>query len=623
MTKIFSWLYPSEKMAAFRRAHDLIARDITEFWMDQSTFVDWHEPFFKVHEGEFAQSRWFIGGKINASWNCLDRHVEKGLADRTAIVFEDEKGHVQHISYKVLLAITKNIAATLHARGIAAGDRVVIYMPLVPEAVAAMLACARIGAVHTVVFGGFSKEALLDRIEDSDAKAVITAKSSQRKGALLQLGKTVEEALQDARSKTITTVLMFGDERPADARFVGYEEHRSFPPLVDKPVGFDAEHPLFILYTSGTTGKPKGIYHTTGGYLTQVVATTKWVFDPSPRDLYWCTADIGWITGHSYVVYGPLALGAQIFLYDGALNWPDSSRIYQLIERHQVSILYTAPTAIRMFMQAGEEVKGSRDLSSLRLLGSVGEPINPEAWHWYHRVFGNNQCAIIDSWWQTETGAMMIVPVEHISKPKPGSASKPFLGIKAAVVDEHGHKVATNKSGYLVIEHPWPSMARGIWGDAQRFHDTYFDKIPGVYFTGDGARIDEDGDFVISGRIDDVINVAGHRLGTAEIESALVSHPTVAEAAVVGISDPLTGQQPVAFVVLRNGHGVTSGLTSILREHVKQTIGSFARPAHIYFETVLPKTRSGKIMRRLLRARAAGEEITADTSTLDDATFVK
>jgi acetyl-CoA synthetase len=382
-------------------------------------------------------------------------------------------------------------------------------------------------------------------------------------------------------------VLCFGDA-PSGKKIARYQEFSNWPDLITNPPGFAAEHPLFILYTSGTTGTPKGIFHTTGGYLTQVVATTKWVFDLKPEDLYWCTADIGWITGHSYVVYGPLALGASIFLYDGALNYPNASRIYQLIDRHKINILYTAPTAIRMFMQAGEEAKGDCDLSSLRLLGSVGEPINPEAWLWYRRVFGRDFCMVIDSWWQTETGAMMIVPIEHLSRPKPGSASKAFLGINAAVVDDQGKDVPANKSGYLVIKEPWPSMARGIWGDQQRFVTTYFSKIAGVYFTGDGAKIDQDGDFIISGRIDDVINVAGHRLGTAEVESALVAHKSVAEAAVVGIADEITGQQLVAFVVLRKNFLSSSELAAELREHVKKLIGSFARPAHIYFETDLP-----------------------------------
>lgn len=618
---IFSWTDAASKQNAYHQAQELVEQDAHEFWRRESKRLMWHKDFSAVHDEQFAGGSWFVDGELNVSVNCLDRHIAQGLGKKNAILFEDEAGKSKNYTYQDLLHLTNNTATILDKRGIGAGDRVVIYMPMIPEAVASMLACARIGAIHTVVFGGFAKEALVDRIHDAQAKAVITAEKTQRKGALLHLNQTVLDALADQRSASITTVLCFGlNQSDRNDVVIPYEEQASWPEHIKNPPGFCAQHPLFILYTSGTTGKPKGIYHATGGYLTQVVSTTQWVFDLSDDDRYWCSADVGWITGHSYITYGPLALGKTIFMFDGALNWPDVSRVYQLIERHKITVLYTAPTAIRMFMRAGEEHKAHHDLSSLRLLGSVGEPINPEAWLWYSRVFGQNRCPIIDTWWQTETGAMMITPIPHISRQKPGSATQPFLGICAEIVDEHGHKVSANHSGFLVIKKPWPSLARGIWGDQERFLDTYFKKMKGVYFTGDGAKIDAEGDFIISGRIDDVVNISGHRLGTAEIESALVAHTSVAEAAVVGIPDEITGQRLVAFVLLMNGVLPSEKLADILKNHVKTSIGSFARPAQIYFERVLPKTRSGKIMRRLLRARALGETVTADLSTLDEAT---
>lgn len=619
MSTLFSWANKEEKLAAYKNANELIAKDSDEFWRIQSQMLLWSEPFHTVHNKSFKDGKWFLGGKLNVSENCLDRHVENGFAEKIAIIFENEQGEVRKISYGQLLNMTCHIAALLQKQGIKPTDRVAIYMPMIPEAIASMLACARIGAIHTVIFGGFSKEALADRIYDCQAKAIITAESSQRKGQTLFLKNTVENILTDKRCASVSCVLCFGVKDKKNDLIIPYQEQLHWPDNIKRPLGFDSEHPLFILYTSGTTGKPKGIFHTTGGYLTQTTTTARWVFDLADTDLYWCTADVGWITGHSYVVYGPLALGKSIFMYEGALNWPDSSRIYNLIDKHKITVLYTAPTAIRMFMQAGEQFKKESDLSSLRLLGSVGEPINPEAWLWYRRVFGNNRTAIVDSWWQTETGAMMIVPIEHASNQKPGSASRPFLGIDAQVVNEQGQPVKTNESGFLVIKKPWPSLARGIWGDMERFYETYFNKIPGVYFTGDGAKMDADGDFIISGRIDDVINVAGHRLGTAEIESALVSHSSVAEAAVVGIPDEITFEAPVAFVILKNGINPQEQLVGILKEHVKACIGSFAKPAEIHFKKSLPKTRSGKIMRRLLRAMAKGEKIESDISTLDDA----
>lgn len=606
-----------EKVSAYASAQKLVHKDYQEFWRKESSALSWGKEAHTVHDGKFMDGKWFLGGTINASYNCIDRHVAAGRGNNFAIVAENEQGEVTKLTYNELLRLTSSIASILCERGVKASDRVAIYMPMVPEAVASLLACARIGAVHTVIFGGFSKEALADRIHDAGAVAVITAEKTQRKGQALLLRSVVDEALNDSRTSSVKTVLSFGlNAKDQTGRLIPYEEQSIFPERVKNPENFDAEHPLFILYTSGTTGKPKGIFHTTGGYLTQVASTTKWVFDLREQDLYWCTADVGWITGHSYVTYGPLLLGKSIFIFDGALNWPNTSRFYQLIDKHAISVLYTAPTAIRMFMRAGEEF--DHDLSSLRLLGSVGEPINPEAWLWYRRVFGASRCEIIDSWWQTETGAMMITPIEHISRQKPGSASTPFLGIQAQIVDDAGKKVPVGH-GYLVIKQPWPSMARGIWGDQERFFDTYFKRFPACYFTGDGAKVDEEGDFTISGRIDDVVNVSGHRLGTAEIESALVSHKSVAEAAVIGIPDEVTGQRLVAFVLLKNGRIASDDLNQELKEHVKNSIGSFAKPAVINFPTTLPKTRSGKIMRRLLRAKAMGETVT-DTSTLDEST---
>lgn len=613
------WSSQSEKKSCLSEATAQAAHDYHDFWHAEAQRLFWHKPFDEVHDGRFAEGNWFSNGFINASVNCLDRHVQGGRGQRPAITFENEAGEVRSLSYEELHKLTCDIAAMLYERGIRPFDRVAIYMPLVPEAIASMLAVARLGAIHTVVFGGFAKEALAERIADCQAKAVITAPFSMRKGKKIELRKTVLEALKDSRTTSITTVLCMGGEREEnDSRVIQFAPPSHWPDAVKDPLGFEANHPLFILYTSGTTGKPKGIFHATGGYLTQVLSTTKWIFDLCDQDLYWCTADVGWITGHSYVTYGPLALGASLFIYEGALNYPNEARIYQLIERHRITVFYTAPTAIRMFMQAGGEHKGSADLSSLRLLGSVGEPINPEAWRWYSRVFGQDRCHIVDTWWQTETGAIMISPIPPFSNQKPGSATKPFIGSRACVVDEQGQDCKPGQFGYLVVKDPWPSLARGIWNDQERFHQTYFSKMPGLYFTGDGATVDDEGDLTISGRIDDVVNVSGHRLGTAEVESALVGHRAVAEAAVVGIPDEISGQQLVAFVTLIHGIEGSPSLVLELKDQVKNTIGSFARPAAINFMPALPKTRSGKIMRRLLRSKARGEKITADISTLED-----
>jgi len=590
-----------------------------DFWSQEAKNLFWAKPFTQVHDGRFAFGHWFKDGMLNASWNCLDRHVHAGQGRKTAIVFESELGAIQKLSYEELLDLTCDIAAILHNQGVGVGDRVAIYMPLIPEAIASMLAVVRLGAIHTVVFGGFAKEALAERISDCQAVAVITAQQSQRKGQILELKKTVDAALLDPRAQSIKTVLCFGEQADSsNSRTVYFSKQTKRPNSVNVPASFEANHPLFILYTSGTTGKPKGIFHATGGYLTHALSTTKRVFELSDNDLFWCTADVGWITGHSYVTYGPLALGASLFIYEGALNFPSPARVYELIARHKITVLYTAPTAIRMFMQAGEHHRVSHDLRHLRLLGSVGEPINPEAWRWYSRVFGDDRCPIIDSWWQTETGGMMITPKPPMMHQKPGSAAKPFYGIEAHIVDENGQACQANQTGFLVIKEPWPGLARGIWGDPDRFLDTYFAKIEGSYFTGDGAKVDADGDFFISGRIDDVVNVSGHRLGTAEVESALVAHESVAEAAVVGIKDRISGQKLAAFVTLRVGFSPSDMLAEQLKDQVKQIIGSFAKPAVVTFVPLLPKTRSGKIMRRLLRALAEGEKITADISTLED-----
>jgi acetyl-CoA synthetase len=593
-----------------------------DFWHKEAEGLSWTKPFTQVHDGRFACGEWFKNGTLNASFNCLDRHVHAGRGDSTAIIFESEQAQTRHINYRELLELTCDIATILYNQGIRQGDRIAIYMPLIPEAIASMLACARLGAIHTVIFGGFAQEALAERIFDCEAKAVITAQSSQRKGQILELEKTVNKALLDPRTKSVKSVLCFGKKAQFTSDITTYfSKPAHIAACVKNPESFEANHPLFILYTSGTTGKPKGIFHATGGYLTHTLSTTKHVFNLTDEDLFWCTADVGWITGHSYVAYGPLAQGARIFIYEGALNYPSASRIYELIDKHHVSVLYTAPTAIRMFMQAGESHKNGKNLQRLRLLGSVGEPINPEAWRWYSRVFGADRCPIVDTWWQTETGGMMITPRPHSSvktSQKPGSAEKPFFVIEAQIVDENGQNCKPDEQGFLVIKQPWPGLARGIWGDEPRFIDTYFAKMPGVYFTGDGARVDHDGDFFISGRIDDVVNVAGHRLGTAEVESALVAHEAVAEAAVVGVPDEVLGQKLVAFVTLRSGFSASEQLSLALKEQVKTIIGSFAKPALVNFVSVLPKTRSGKIMRRLLRSLAAGEEITTDISTLED-----
>lgn len=623
----FTWSSEDEKKQAFLEAKALSERNASEYWAKEAMRLHWQKPFTQIFNGEFAKAQWFSDGLLNVSENCLDVHVRNGLKDKKAIIWENEDGHQETYTYGRLLELTKQIAALMLRHGIAPSDRVAIYMPMTPHAVATMLACARIGAIHTVVFAGFSKESLIDRITDAKAKLVITSVCGQRRGQKIPLFATVKNAVEGLSPCSVTSVICFdAAERQTLSNgvdVVPFEESKEIPLRVENPVGFPAEHPLFILYTSGTTGKPKGIFHSSGGYLTAITSTCHWVFDFKPDDIYWCTADVGWITGHSYITYGPLACGATLFLYDGALNYPNTDQVYRLLEKHEITIFYTSPTAIRMFMAQGEDLASRYDLSSIRLLGSVGEPISATAWLWYQQIFGRRVCPVIDTWWQTETGAMMITSIPGISKLKPGSATKPLLGVDAKIVDDHGKEVPLGQSGYLILTKCWPSIARGIWGDQERFFETYLARFPGAYFCGDGAKIDEDGDFLISGRIDDVVNVSGHRLGTAEIESALGSHPDVVESAVVGVPDEITGSKLVAFVIARTGASNDVHAEQDLIKHVAKTIGSFAKPKAIHFVKSLPKTRSGKIMRRLLKAIASGEKVTSDVSTLEDPTWAK
>ena len=609
------------------------AADRLGFWAEQATkLLTWETPFTEVLDWSGAPvARWFADGRLNACYNAVDRHVDAGDGERIALLFEGEPGDRRSVTYAELQLEVSRAANALAALGVRTGDRVAIYLPLIPEAVVAMLACARIGAVHSVVFGGFSAEALRSRIADADAVAVITADGGFRRGSVTPLKPAVDEALRGTTSvRSVLVVRRTGQDVDwTPGRDTWWHEALADAADTHTPVAVDAEHPLFILYTSGTTGKPKGILHTTGGYLTQCASTVQSVFDlKADSDIYWCTADVGWVTGHSYVVYGPLLNGATQVLYEGTPDTPHKARWWEIVERYGVTILYTAPTAIRTCMKWGEGFPGEHDLSSLRLLGSVGEPINPEAWTWYRRVIGGDATPVVDTWWQTETGGVMISPLPGVTEAKPGSATRPLPGIAAEVVDEHGAPVTDGSAGYLVLTAPWPAMARGIWGDHQRFVDTYWTRFPGSYFSGDGARRDDDGDIWLLGRVDDVMNVSGHRLSTAEIESALVSHPMVAEAAVVGASDATTGQAVVAFVILRaeylervGDNGDDEDVAAVLRAHVAQQIGPIARPRTILVVTELPKTRSGKIMRRLLRDVAEHREV-GDVTTLADSSVM-
>ena len=622
---------PSPEFATTANAQpDIYAhadQDRLAFWDEAASALDWQKRWDTTLEWEAPYAKWFVGGKINATVNALDRHVAQGHGGRIAFHFEGEPGDTKTISYAQLLTDVSKAAHALTEIGIVAGDRVAIYMPLIPEAAVAMLACARIGAIHSVVFGGFSADALLSRIQDADAKLVITADGGFRKGAAFALKPAVDEALKGATNvKHVLVVKRTGQECAWNSdRDIWWHDIVPKQPSTHTPEFFDSEHPLFILYTSGTTAKPKGIFHTTGGYLTQVAYTHKVVFDIKPRtDVYWCTADVGWITGHSYMVYGPLINGATQVMYEGTPDTPHKGRIFEIIEKYGVTILYTAPTLIRTWMKWGEEHPNRFNLSTLRLLGSVGEPINPEAWIWYRHVVGGNRCPIVDTWWQTETGAIMISPLPGITATKPGSAMRPIPGISAKVVDENGVAVENGHGGYLILDQPWPSMLRGIWGEKERYTETYWSRFKGIYFAGDGAKLDDDGDIWLMGRVDDVMNVSGHRISTTEVESALVSHESVAEAAVVGASDPMTGQAIVAFVILRGGveHLEGEALINQLRSHVTKEIGAIARPRQIMVVNELPKTRSGKIMRRLLKDVAENRAV-GDSTTLADPNVMK
>jgi acetyl-CoA synthetase len=602
------------------------------FWADRANELHWHKPFTQTLDWSNAPfAKWFHDGELNVSYNCLDRHVYAGLGDRVALLFEGEPGDTKTFTYLQLLTEVKKAANVLLKLGIEPGDRVAIYMPMIPEAIIAMQAVARIGAVHSVVFGGFSAESLAARIQDASAKLVITADGGFRKGKANALKPAVDEAIADGNCPTIEHVLVVnrcGNEVDWTAgRDLWWEQELASVDTEHAALGFNAEHPLFILYTSGTTGKPKGILHTTGGYLTQASYTHKNVFDLHPEsDIYWSTADVGWITGHSYVAYGPLANGATQVIYEGTPDTPDWGRWWKIVQKYKVSILYTAPTAIRSFMKIGSSVIKPYDLSSIRVLGSVGEPINPEAWMWYRDVIGGNQAPIVDTWWQTETGAIMISPLPGITHTKPGSAQLALPGIEMAIMDDEGRTVGPGHGGYLTITEPWPSMLRGIWGDPERFKETYWSRFEGKYFAGDGAKFDEDGDLWLLGRVDDVMNISGHRLSTAEIESALVSHPFVAEAAVVGAKDETTGQAVVAFVILRRSQaseiGSEEDTSKLLRDHVAKEIGPIAKPRTIFVVNELPKTRSGKIMRRLLRDVAEDRPI-GDVTTLADTSVME
>lgn len=621
--------------------YDEARADRLAFWAEQAKRLRWQKPFTEVLDWSDAPfARWFADGTLNVAVNCLDRHVDEGRGDRVAIHFEGEPGDRRSITYAELSADVQQAANLLAALDIGEGDRVAIYLPHIPEAVVAMLACARIGAIHSVVFGGFSPDSLRARIDDAEAKLVITADGGWRKGRVFPLKPTVDAALagQPSSVEKVLVVRRAGDDYPGEVpwtegRDLWWQDELAPMAREHTAKAFPAEQPLFILYTSGTTGKPKGIQHTSGGYLTQVAFTHRVVFDLHPEtDVYWCTADVGWITGHSYVVYGPLANGATQVIYEGTPDTPHPGRWWEIVERYGVTILYTAPTAIRAHMKNGRSVPDGFDLSSLRVLGSVGEPINPEAWMWYREVIGGGSAPIVDTWWQTETGAIMISPLPGVTTLKPGSAQVPLPGISVDVLDDEGRPVGNGHGGLLSVTEPWPSMLRGIWGDPERFIDTYWSKFPGGdgepprYFAGDGARKDEDGDIWLLGRVDDVMNVSGHRLSTAEIESSLVAHELVAEAAVIGAADELTGQAPVAFVILVAEHATVAGASTetigeLLRGHVASQIGAIARPRAVHVVPELPKTRSGKIMRRLLRDIAEGREV-GDTTTLADTEVV-
>ncbi|MDF1813767.1 MAG: acetate--CoA ligase [Verrucomicrobiales bacterium] len=622
----FSQAAHVKSLAEYEEMHKKSIEDPDAWWGGQAETLDWQKKWDTVLDWSDAPfAKWFVGGKINACENCLDRHVRAGNGDKVAIHFIGEPGDKRDVTYTELLRETCEFANALKAQGIKAGDRVLIYMPMVPEAAVAMLACARIGAVHSVVFGGFSSKSISDRLEDSEATAIITADGGWRRGSIVPLKANVDEALESHSDVDKVIVLnRCGNEvTMVEGRDLWWSDVTARVNDDCPAEGFDSEHPLYILYTSGSTGKPKGILHTTGGYLTGTASTFKYIFDHKDDDIYWCTADVGWVTGHSYIVYGPMANGATQVMYEGAPNFPEWNRFWEIVEEFKVTIFYTAPTAIRAFIKSGDHHVEKHDLSSLRLLGSVGEPINPEAWMWYHDKIGGGRCPIVDTWWQTETGAIMISPLPGATPLKPGTATRPFFGIDAAILDETGHECGPNEGGKLVIRKPWPSMLRTIYKDPERYKETYWNEYEGIYLAGDGARTDEDGYFWIVGRLDDVLNVSGHRLGTAEVESALVSHDAVAESAVVGKPHDIKGQAVVAFVTVKEGVEVSDELEKELRNHVGTEIGAIAKPDEIRFTPALPKTRSGKIMRRLLKEIVATGEVSGDVSTLEDKKIVE
>jgi acetyl-CoA synthetase len=593
------------------------------FWAGAAGELEWFTPWTKVLDGAMGSAKWFTGGKLNLSHNCVDRHATGARRDKVALLWEGEPGEVRKLTYGELHAEVQRFANVLKGLGVKRGERVAIYMGMSPELPIAMLACARIGAVHSVIFGGFAAHAIVDRVNDSSCVAILTQDVSYRRGGEVKLKAIVDEAIDNCPTvKNVVVYRRAAAEKPTvpmkAGRDLWWHELMAAASAECAAEPMDAEDPLYILYTSGTTGKPKGLVHTTGGYSVQTYLTSKYVFDLREDDVYWCTADCGWVTGHSYVVYGPLQNGSTVVMYEGAPNWPQNDRFWKIIDDHKVSIFYTAPTAIRAFIKWGDEWVHKHSLASLRLLGTVGEPINPEAWMWYHREIGKERCPIVDTWWQTETGTIMIAPIPGAVATKPGSATRPFFGIVPEVVTKQGEPVPLGQGGLLVVRKPWPSMARTIWGDAERYQEAYFSEIPGSYFTGDGARWDADGYYWLMGRVDDVINVSGHRLGTMEIESALVAHPKVAEAAVVGRPDDMKGQAIAAFVTLDEGYEPTEELRQELRKWVAKEIGALARPDDLRFTQMLPKTRSGKIMRRLLRELATTGEVKGDTTTLED-----